>query len=72
MPDTIRNATPNEVGGILRRTVGEKEAAERMKRVKLRHERRRVVKEHVRLSLEEAIEFWYWFQDFLEKGMLGR
>lgn len=51
---------PKEVGGIRRRTVGAKEEAERMKRVKLRQERRRLVKEQVfLLSLkgeeEEAI-----------------
>lgn len=55
MLETMRNAMPKEVGGILRRMVGANEAAERMKRVKFRQQRRRVVKEHAFLSLEEAI-----------------
>lgn len=51
----MRNAMPNEVGGILRRMVGANEAPERMKSVKFKEQRRRRVKEHVFLSLEEAI-----------------
>lgn len=55
MPETIRRAKPKEVGGILRRIVGANEDAERMKREKFKKLRRRFVKEHVFLSLEEAI-----------------
>ena len=39
----------------MRRIVGAREAAGRMKREKFRHERRRFGKEHELLSLEEAI-----------------
>lgn len=55
MQDTMRNAKPKEVGGILRRIVGAREAADRIKSVKLRQESRRFGKEHDLLSLEEAI-----------------
>ena len=55
MPETIRNAMPKEVGGILRRIVGAKEAAEVMKSTKFKQLRRRLVNEHALLSLEEAI-----------------
>lgn len=40
MEETMRKAKPNEVGGILRAIVGTKDVAERMKRMKLRTERR--------------------------------
>jgi hypothetical protein len=46
---------PNDVGGILRRMVGANDVAERMKSVKFKEHRRRMVKEHVFLVLEEAI-----------------
>lgn len=55
MLETTRNAKPKEVGGIFRRMVGTNEAAEMMNRAKFKQERRRVVKEHAVLSLEEAI-----------------
>jgi hypothetical protein len=55
MVETIRNAMPNDVGGILRRMVGANDVAERMKSVKFKEHRRRMVKEHVFLVLEEAI-----------------
>lgn len=55
MVETIRNAKPNEVGGILRRMVGANDAAERRKSVKFREQRMRIVKEHGFLSFEEAI-----------------
>lgn len=53
----MRNATPKEVGGILRRMVGANEAAERMNNAKFKEQRRRLAKEHdAFLSLvEEAI-----------------
>jgi len=57
MPETKRRASPNEVGGILRRIVGAKEDAETIKREKFKRLRRRFAKEHVFLSLEEAICF---------------
>jgi len=57
MPETMRRASPNEVGGILRRIVGANEDAERIKREKFKQLRTRFVKEHVFLSLEEAICF---------------
>ena len=46
---------PKEVGGILRRIVGAKEAAEVIKSTKFKQLRRRLVNEHALLSLEEAI-----------------
>jgi hypothetical protein len=55
MQETMRSAIPIDVGGILRRIVGAREAVERMNRVKFKHERRRFGKEHELLSLEEAI-----------------
>lgn len=55
MKETMRNAIPIDVGGILRRIVGAREAEERMNRVKFKHERRRFGKEHELLSLLEAI-----------------
>lgn len=52
--ETMRKAMPKEVGGILRRIVGAKEADERRKRVKFREERRRLVKEQAfLLSLDD-------------------
>lgn len=53
MEETIRKAKPSEVGGILRRIMGAREVAERIKRVKLKHERRRFGNEKELLSLEE-------------------
>ena len=41
----MRKAIPREVGGIRRRMFGVSEAAERMKRVKFKQERRRFGKE---------------------------
>lgn len=55
MQEMMRRAQPSDVGGILRINVGSREAAERMKRTKFRHERTRLGKEHDLLSLEEAI-----------------
>jgi len=57
MPETIRRAMPNEVGGILRRIVGANEEAERIKSEKFKQLRRRLVKEHALLTFdfEEAI-----------------
>lgn len=55
MQEPTSKANPNEVGGILRRTMGAIEAEERIKRVKFKHERRRLGKEHELLSLEEAM-----------------
>lgn len=53
----MRKAIPMEVGGARRRMTGAMEDAERMKRVKLRQERRRFWKENefLRLDLVEAI-----------------
>lgn len=51
MLEIMRNAIPNEVGGDLRRIMGAREAAERMKRVRFKHERTRLGKEHELLSL---------------------
>lgn len=56
----MRNAIPNDVGGILRRMVGANEVAERIKSVKFKEQRRRTVKEHAFLSLEEAILVLYF------------
>jgi hypothetical protein len=70
MVETIRNAMPNDVGGILRRMVGANDVAERMKSVKFKEHRRRMVKEHVFLVLEEAILVFsrIWFlKKFVEK-----
>lgn len=53
--EIMRNAQPRDVGGILSAIVGAMEAAERMKRMKLKNERRRVRNEHERLGLDEAI-----------------
>lgn len=55
MLETIRNAQPSDVGGILRRMVGAREADERMKRMKFRDARRRFRKEQGVLILEEPI-----------------
>ena len=55
MQEAIRNAKPSEVGGILRRIMGAREAAERIKRVKFKQERRRFGNEKELLSLEEVI-----------------
>lgn len=55
MLETMRNAIPIEVGGILRRIMGAREIEDRINRVKFKHERRRLGKEHELLSLEEAI-----------------
>lgn len=57
----MRNARPIEVGGIRRRIVGTRDVAERMKRMKFRHARRRFGKEQelLRLDFEEDI-FWVW------------
>lgn len=52
MQETIKNAQANEVGGILMKIVGAKEAAERMKRTKFRNDRRIFRNEHDFLSLE--------------------
>lgn len=40
MEETMRKANPNEVGGILRATLGTKDVAERTKRMKFKTERR--------------------------------
>lgn len=53
--ETMRKAMPRDVGGILSRTVGTTEAAERTKRTRLRHDRRRFGKEHELRRLEAAI-----------------
>lgn len=60
----MRNARPIEVGGIRRRIVGTRDVAERMKRMKFRHARRRFGKEQelLRLDFEEDI-FWVWGLD---------
>lgn len=56
----MRKATPSEVGGILRRTMGAREAAERIKRMKFKNERRRFGKERELLNLEEVIlDDWF-------------
>lgn len=57
----MRIARPIEVGGIRRRIVGTRDVAERMKRMKFRHARRRFGKEKelLRLDFEEDI-FWVW------------
>lgn len=56
MQETMRNAQPREVGGILRKIIGAREAAERMKRMKFKNDRRIFGKEHeLLLSLVEAI-----------------
>lgn len=55
MLETVSNAKPSEVGGILRRIMGAREAEQRINRVKFKHERRRFGKEHELLSLVEAI-----------------
>lgn len=52
MQETIKNAQASEVGGILMKIVGAKEAAERMKRMKFKNERRIFRNEHDFLSLE--------------------
>lgn len=52
MQETIKNAQASEVGGILMKIVGAKEAAERMKRTKFRNDRRIFRNEHDFLSLE--------------------
>ena len=54
MQEIMRNAQPSEVGGILRKMIGAREAAERRKRTKFRNERRRFGKEH-ELPLSFAI-----------------
>lgn len=56
MLETMRNAIPKEVGGILRRIVGANEATERINSAKFKQQRRRIVNEHAFLvSLEDAI-----------------
>lgn len=52
MQETMSNAIPIEVGGILRSIVGAREAEERMNSVKFKQESRRLEKEHELLSLE--------------------
>lgn len=59
----MRKATPSEVGGILRRIMGAREAAERIKRMKFKDDRRRFRKEKELLSLEEAILDWFLGMD---------
>lgn len=41
--EIMRSAQPRDVGGVRRAMVGATEAAERMKRMKLKNERRRVM-----------------------------
>lgn len=41
MDEIIKNAQPNDVGGILRKIIGAIDDAERMKRMKFRKESRR-------------------------------
>lgn len=53
--ETMRKARPSDVGGILRRMVGTREAAERTRRTRLRHDRRRFGKEHELRSFEDAM-----------------
>lgn len=60
MHEIMRNAQPSEVGGILRRMVGAREAEERIKRMKFKQERRRFRKEQGVLNLEEPI----WIGNF--------
>lgn len=57
MQETVRNAQPRQVGGVLRRIIGAREAEERMNRMKFKNETRTIGKEHeLLLSLvEEAI-----------------
>ena len=55
MLETMRNAPPSEVGGILRTRIGASEIADKIKRKKFKHDSRRIRKEHELLSLEEAI-----------------
>lgn len=55
MQETMSNAIPIEVGGILRSIMGAREAEERTNSVKFMQESRRLEKEHELLSLEEAI-----------------
>lgn len=65
----MRKAIPIEVGGILSRIMGAREAEERIKRVKFKHERTRFGKEHELLSLEEAIFNWVMNSD--SQKMIG-
>lgn len=55
----MSKANPNEVGGILRATLGTKDVVERTKRMKFKTERRMYGKEHelLRLLLLEAISW---------------
>lgn len=57
--ETSMKAMPSEVGGSLREMIGAREAAERMKRMKLKKDKRMLRKEHEFLILfgkeEEAI-----------------
>lgn len=57
MQETIRNAKPSEVGGILTRMMGARESAEREKRMRFMQERRTLGKEQelLRLEAEAAI-----------------
>ena len=57
MQETVRNAQPRHVGGVLRRIIGAREAEERMNRMTFKNETRTIGKEHeLLLSLvEEAI-----------------
>lgn len=57
MEETRRNAKPNEDGGVLMSMIGAREAAERMKRMKLKKERTIFGKELLRL--EKAISRTY-------------
>lgn len=59
MEETMRNDQPSEVGGVLRKTIGAIDAAERIKRMKLRQESRRIGKEQECLSFEEVIFLLY-------------
>lgn len=60
MEETMRNDQPSEVGGVLRKTMGPIDAAERIKRMKLRKESRRIGKEQECLSFEEVIFFLFY------------
>lgn len=51
MDETMRKATPRDVGGIRRRTVGATEADESRKRERFKQERRRLGKEQELLNL---------------------
>lgn len=51
MAETMRKDQPSEVGGVLRKSMGATETAERIKRMKLRKESRRIGKEQERLVI---------------------